>query len=61
LIVVNMTDPGKDETVTITISFEDARALNIYTQGVKERVDLEGGKIEITLASGEGKFIQILE
>lgn len=61
LMVVNMTDPGKDESVTITISFNDARALNIYTQGVKERVNLEGGKIEITLASGEGKFIQILQ
>jgi hypothetical protein len=47
--------------VTVTITFNDARALNIYTQGVKERVNLEGGKIEIELASGEGKFIQILK
>ena len=61
LMLVNMTDPGKDESVTVTITFEDARALNIYTQGEKERVELDGRKIEITLASGEGKFIQILE
>jgi hypothetical protein len=61
LMLVNMTDPGKDEAVTVTITFNDARALNIYTQGVKERVNLEGGKIEIELASGEGKFIQILK
>ena len=60
IMLVNMTDPGRDEAITVRVTFNDAKALNIYTAGRKSRVGLDNGTIEITLESGEGKFIQIL-
>lgn len=61
IMLVNMTDPGHDEAITVRVTFNDTKALNIYTAGRKSRVGLEKGAIEITLESGEGKFIQILK
>ena len=61
IMLVNMTDPGKDEDITVKITFNDTRALNVYTAGRKARVGLTKGAVEIKLESGEGKFIQILQ
>ena len=61
IMVVNMSDPGEKKTAKTTISFNGARELNVYTGGEKERVKLKGGKAEIELGVGEGKFIQILK
>ena len=60
IMLVNMTDPGREEQVKATIKFSGARALNVYTDGEKERVMLKNGKTELVLEAGEGKFIQIL-
>ena len=60
IMLVNMTDPGREEQTEITVKFSDARALNVYTGGEKERMVLKNGKIDLVLKSGEGKFIQIL-
>ena len=60
IMLVNMTDPGREEQTEITVKFSDARALNVYTGGEKERMVLKNGKIDLVLESGEGKFIQIL-
>lgn len=61
IMVVNMTDPGRDQEITVKITFEDILALNVYTAGRKARVGLEMSAIELTLESGEGKFIQLLK
>lgn len=61
VMLVNMTDPGKMESVKVSVAFRGARAVNVYTEGEKERVALKGGKTEIELGAGEGKFIQILK
>ncbi len=60
IMLVNMTDPGRDEQIEVTVKFSGARALNVYTEGKKERVMLKNGKTEFVLGAGEGKFIQIL-
>ena len=60
IMLVTMTDPGGEEQTEITVKFSDARALNVYTGGEKERMVLKNGKIDLVLESGEGKFIQIL-
>ena len=61
IMVVNMTDPGKSQSISTTITFKGARELNVYTAGEKERVKLKGSKATIELGVGEGKFIQILK
>jgi len=60
-MLVNMLDPGKMESVEVTISFANARELNVYTDGAKERVVLNGGEYSFVLGAGEGKFVQILK
>jgi hypothetical protein len=61
IMVVNMTDPGKMEKVSTTITFSGAKEINVYTQGEKSRVKLKGSKATLELGAGEGKFIQILK
>ena len=61
VMLVNMLDPGKMESVEVTISFANARELNVYTDGAKERVVLNGGEYSFVLGAGEGKFVQILK
>ena len=61
IMLVNMTDPGQQETVKVTVTFDGERALNVYTGGEKERVSLKGKKAELEFGAGEGKFIQILK
>jgi len=61
IMLVNITDPGQQETVKVTVTFDGARALNVYTGGEKERVSLKGKKVELEFGAGEGKFIQILK
>ena len=62
LVVVNLTDPGKNKSVKCIISLNDIKECNVWTKGIKERVDIrKNKKIEISLDSGEGKLIQLLK
>jgi len=57
MILVNYTDPGKNLTNKVSIQLKGVKGLTVYEKDVPTKVELKGGRYEVTLQPGEGKFI----
>lgn len=60
IILVNYTDPARNMSNKVQVSFDKTKALLVHDQHGKNQVKLSGGKYEVTLEPGEGQFIQLL-
>ena len=55
-MIVNVTDPGKNISDEVTVTFKEATKAIVYVQGEEQTVDLKDGSYTFKLASGEGVF-----
>ena len=55
-MIVNVTDPGKNISDEVTVTFKEASKAILYVQGEEQTVDLKDGSYTFKLASGEGVF-----
>ena len=56
-VILNATDPGKDEKDSVTITFREASKAIAYIQGEEQTIELKDGTYTFELASGEGVFV----
>lgn len=56
-MIVNVTDPGKNLSDEVTVTFKEATKAIVYVQGEEQTVDLKDGSYTFNLASGEGVFV----
>ena len=56
-MIVNATDPGKDEKDSVTITFREASKAIAYISGEEETIELKNGTYTFELGSGEGVFV----
>lgn len=56
-MIVNMTDPGKKLSDSVTVTFKKATKAIVYVKGEEQTVELENGTYTFDLASGEGVFV----
>ncbi len=56
-MIVNVTDPGKKLSDSVTVTFKKATKAIVYVQGEEQTVELENGTYTFDLASGEGVFV----
>ena len=61
IIVVNYTDPAADLTNDVTIKLDKVKEMIAHDSSGSTHSKLKGGKLELTLQPGEGKFIQLLK
>lgn len=54
---VNVTDPVKKAAQTVTVSFDRAKEIIVYKNGVATKLALENGVAEFALGCGEGVFV----
>ncbi len=56
-LVVNFTDPGKKMTNTVTMTLENASHAIVVKNGESTVEKVNGGKLTLTMAEGEGDFV----
>lgn len=56
-MIVNVTDPGKDLSDQVTVTFKKASKAIVYVQGEEQTVELKDGSYTFDLTSGEGVFV----
>ena len=60
-IVVTYAEPLVEKGNIVEITFKTAKKLSIQRNGVKEVVEIQGGKLTLEMAQGEGIYIQTLQ
>ena len=56
-MIVNVTDPGKNISDEVTVTFKEASKAIVYVQGEEQTIDLKDGSYTFKLTSGEGVFV----
>ncbi len=56
-MIVNMTDPAKNVSDSVTVTFEKATKAIVYVQGEAQTVELNDGSYTFDLTAGEGIFV----
>ena len=56
-MIVNVTDPGKNLSESVTVTFKKASKAIVYVEGEEQTVELENGTYTFDLSSGEGVFV----
>ncbi len=56
-MIVNVTDPGKNLSDEVTVTFKEATKAIVYVKGEEQTVDLKDGSYTFDLTSGEGVFV----
>ena len=56
-MIVNVTDPGKNISDEVTVTFKEASKAIVYVQGEEQTIDLKDGIYTFKLTSGEGVFV----
>lgn len=56
-MIVNMTDPAKNLSDSVTVTFEKASKAIVYVQGEEQTVELKDGSYTFDLTAGEGIFV----
>lgn len=56
-MLVNYSDPAKNLTNDVEVTFKDAKKAVVYANGEKKIVELEKGVYKATLQPGEGQFV----
>lgn len=55
--IVNATDPGKDLTDSVTVTFREATSAICYIEGEETTVELQDGSYTFDLKDGQGIFV----
>lgn len=56
-MLVNATDPGNNQSATLTVTFDNATKATAYIKGVARKIVLNGGSYTFELEPGEGVFV----
>lgn len=55
--IVNVTDPGKKLSDSVTVTFKKASKAIVYVEGEEQTIELQDGTYTFELPSGEGVFV----
>ena len=56
-MLVNATDPNKNQTSDVTVTFKNAKKALVFVNGIQSEVSLANGTYQVSLAPGQGVFV----